>query len=263
LELSSRFGAGANSIENGGDGKTLARGIQLVSIIKEVAPIKGAETDEALGVAEFQSTYFLDNPVYVNLDRAFFSALGNKSLLSQGLSTWNPFKLYRDFEAMKQRLAAKNVQGNLKGEGLIKGGLLVISPTDGVVYVHEEQSGTPMPYDEIESVVDSVVSKHRQLLQQQQSITATVAAAVAVADDVMKTSSSFASTNKVTEEGEGKGLNKVCDASTEGGPTTSGATTASASAGVSVDADVCNSNCHRAPEKSVSEGVVNVQQQSR
>jgi hypothetical protein len=45
-------------------------------VIKELAPIKGAETDEILGVNEFHTKYFLDHPLYLDSERAFYSALG-------------------------------------------------------------------------------------------------------------------------------------------------------------------------------------------
>mmetsp|Transcript_11568 Transcript_11568/g.19398 ORF Transcript_11568/g.19398 Transcript_11568/m.19398 type:complete len:123 (+) Transcript_11568:390-758(+) len=82
--------------------------------------------------------------------------LGEKSLLSQPLHTWNPFKLYSDYKVLSSRLKDKKLDGNLKGEGLLKGGLFIISPTEGIVFQHQETTGTCMPYDEIERVVASL-----------------------------------------------------------------------------------------------------------
>jgi len=79
----------------------------------------------------------------------FYAYLGNKSLLSQPLRSWNPFTIYSDYTALTNRLKAKAVDGNLKGEGLLKGGVLVVHPTRGVIYRHEENTGSEMPYDEI------------------------------------------------------------------------------------------------------------------
>ena len=128
----------------------------MIGIIKEVAPVKGAETDEILGVGEFQSKYFHNHPLYMDAERNFYAFLGNKSLLSQPLHSWNPFRLYSDFQSLNQRLKEKNVEGNLKGEGLLKGGLLIISPKDGIVFRHEEATGSCMPYDEIGSALKSL-----------------------------------------------------------------------------------------------------------
>lgn len=147
MELASRFGAGVNS------------GVNLFGIIKEVAPVSGAETDEILGVEVFQTKYFLDNPIYIDIEKEFYSALGGKSLLAQPLTTWNPFQLYSDFKAMSARLKNKKVDGNLKGEGLLKGGLIIVTAKDGVIYEHKEVTGSCMPYDEIEEIVKSLREK--------------------------------------------------------------------------------------------------------
>ena len=81
--------------------------INLIGIIKEVAPLKGAETDEILGVTDFQENYFLNNPVYIDTEKVFYKALGNKSLLSQKLHSWNPIKLYSDFNKLSNRIKTK------------------------------------------------------------------------------------------------------------------------------------------------------------
>lgn len=91
--------------------------------------------------------------------KEFYSYLGNKSLLGQPLSSWNPFKLYSDFTALSARLKAKEVSGNLKGEGLLKGGIIITHPTRGVVYTHQEMTGSEMPYDEIIAAYAEACSK--------------------------------------------------------------------------------------------------------
>lgn len=144
LEISSRFKSGEYS------------GANLVGIIKEVAPVSGAETDEILGVGQFQTKYFNNYPVYLDHDKVFYSYLGNKSLLSQPLHTWNPFRLYTDYKTMSGRLSDKGVEGNLKGEGLLKGGLLIIHPSEGIVYQHEESTGTEMPYNDFKAALDKL-----------------------------------------------------------------------------------------------------------
>src|SRR5690606_16772925 len=77
------------------------------------------------------SKYFNGNPLYMDKERSFYSYLGNKSLFAQPLHTWNPFTLYHDYIALKDRLKAKDVDGNLKGEGFLKGGFLIVTPTEG------------------------------------------------------------------------------------------------------------------------------------
>lgn len=131
--------------------------IKLVGVVKEVAPVKGAETDEVLGVNEFQTKYFDNLPVYLDHEKEFYAFFGNKSLLSQSLHSWNPFTLYNDYKSLESRLKSKGVDGNLKGEGLLKGGLLIISPEEGIVYAHHEQTGSEMPYEEIGNAIKKLV----------------------------------------------------------------------------------------------------------
>lgn len=165
LEISSRFANGVYPplISNPSVAKdasvTSASGrVKLVGVIKEVAPVSGAENDEILGVNEFHTKYFQNHPLYLDADHAFYKYLGGKSLLSQSLHSWNPFTLYRDFQSLQQRLKTKGVEGNLKGEGLLKGGLLIVDPkTKEIVYRHEESTGSEMPYEEIGQVLKAMV----------------------------------------------------------------------------------------------------------
>lgn len=144
LEIAERFRSGEYT------------GAQLIGVIKEVAPVSGAETDEILGVGEFQHKYFLDYPVYMDAERKFYALFGNKSLLAQPLHSWNPFTLYSDFQTLGARLKAKGVTGNLKGEGLLKGGVMIVSAAKGVQYIHEEMTGHVMPYDDFKAALDGL-----------------------------------------------------------------------------------------------------------
>ena len=133
--------------------------INLIGIIKEVAPISGAATDfEQLtnSVLEFQEEYFLNYPVYIDLDKIFYKALGNKSILSQKLHSWNPVKLYSDFRKLTTRLKTKKITGNLVGEGLIKGGVLVVSKTNGIIYQYSEETGSLLPIADIENALKNI-----------------------------------------------------------------------------------------------------------
>jgi len=46
----------------------------------------------------------------------------------------------------------------MNGEGLLKGGFLIICPTRGVVYKHEESTGSEMPYDEIGEALNALTA---------------------------------------------------------------------------------------------------------
>lgn len=129
-----------------------AGAINLFGIIKEV------DADPE-GVVEFQTKYFNLNELYLDHDKGFYKSFGYKSLLAQPLHSWNPFTLYKDFKKLMGRMKEKNIEGNLIGEGKIKGGLYVISPKDGIVYTHDELTGTEMPYAEIAAVVAKLLGQ--------------------------------------------------------------------------------------------------------
>ena len=107
--------------------------MKFVAVIKEVAPVAGAATDAELGVEQFEEKYLgSHNPIYMDVNKEFYKALGSKSLLSQPLHTWNPFRLYSDFRSLGQRLSQAKAEGNLKGEGKIQGGIFIVSKDKGV-----------------------------------------------------------------------------------------------------------------------------------
>ena len=99
----------------------------------------------------------------MDINDDFYKAMGSKSLLSQPLRSWNPFNWYSDITSLGKRLAEKKTEGNFIGEGLIKGGLIVVTADGGVIYQHDEETGNAMPYLEIENVIaalpDVVISK--------------------------------------------------------------------------------------------------------
>lgn len=130
--------------KNGDLGKT-----RLIGLVKEIAPCATAKNDEELGVAEFQSKYFAGYPLYLDESKAFYNALGNRKITSDLEGSWNPLTVWQGFKSIGERIKAKNLEGNFRGEGLTLGGILVISPKDGVVYKYEEQTGKEIPRQEI------------------------------------------------------------------------------------------------------------------
>jgi len=65
--------------------------------------------------------------------------------------------LWRAFGDMKERLTTKKIEGNYAGEGLLQGGVMVVSPTKGVVYLHNEVTGSELPYVEIANAAKTLV----------------------------------------------------------------------------------------------------------
>jgi hypothetical protein len=123
---------------------------ELVGIIKEVAPCSTAKTDEELGVSEFENNYF-PYPLYLNEDYGMYKYLGNRKITGLAFS-WNPFKLYSGFKEIGERIKAKKLEGNYKGEGLTLGGILVVKKGE-VVYKYAEETGSEIPTEEIARAV--------------------------------------------------------------------------------------------------------------
>lgn len=131
---------------------------KLVGVVKEVAPTKGAATDVELGLGEFQEKYFR-YPVYLDTNWTFYEALGSKSLLWQSWSSWNPFTVYSDLNALGARLKSKGIEGNYNGEGFTKGGIMLLTPhMDDVYYTYHEKSGSELPIDDIFNAIKEMIS---------------------------------------------------------------------------------------------------------
>lgn len=119
----------------------------VIGIIKEVVK----QDDESVnkdeyGLRVFQSTYF-NYPLYVDEGMIFYNAMGNRKLY--GLFSWNPFTWWSSIKSMHDRAVNKGIEGIMPGEGIVLGGVLVVSKTKGLIYQYNEQTGMPIPADEI------------------------------------------------------------------------------------------------------------------
>mmetsp|Transcript_33849 Transcript_33849/g.74286 ORF Transcript_33849/g.74286 Transcript_33849/m.74286 type:complete len:91 (+) Transcript_33849:386-658(+) len=87
-----------------------------------------------------------------------YEMLGSRKLSLLSV-LWNPISSYRSYKAINERIKAKKLDGNLKGEGLVKGAVLVVSPGGEIVYTYLEETGQELPVAEIEAAVDSLITK--------------------------------------------------------------------------------------------------------
>ena len=125
--------------------------------IPAFAILKEAETDETLaeeeknlGTAEFARDYFPCGPCFVDEERVFYDELGGLKLgLPLGEIFTNPLGVWRDFKALGERLKEKKIDGNMVGDGLTLGGILVIGPKNEVLYQYKEETGKEIPTKEI------------------------------------------------------------------------------------------------------------------
>jgi AhpC/TSA antioxidant enzyme len=121
--------------------------INLFGTVKEV----GVDDE---GLSEFYHTYF-PFPLYRDVNLSLYSALGSRKIT---LRTWNPFRLYRGYREMKRRLASNEntLTGNLKGEGMVQGGILVFDGTGELRYSYDEEIGEALDMDDIRAAIRMV-----------------------------------------------------------------------------------------------------------
>lgn len=119
--------------------ESLFRSFSLCGIVKEIS------VDDA-GLLDFHDTYF-PYPLYLDPTQQFYQALGNRKITT--LRTWNPWRLYRGFQEMKARVASKKVEGNMVGEGLVQGGVIVLDRHGEIRAVYQELTGRELPVDDI------------------------------------------------------------------------------------------------------------------
>lgn len=126
----------------------------VIGVVKQQA--NSAEDEAKLGVQEFADKYFC-GPLFLDEERKLYDALGSRKLsLPLGKLILNPLQTYRDFKALGARTRAKGLEGNMQGEGLILGGVLVVSAKGDVVYTYLEETGSELPLTEIGKAIDSL-----------------------------------------------------------------------------------------------------------
>ena len=93
--------------------------------MKEEEKPPDTDADKMLGVAEFEEQYFC-GPLYLSdEDRTLYQHLGNQPIFTLGTlarALLNPFKARREMKEMGERMKARKIEGNMVGDGLVKGG---------------------------------------------------------------------------------------------------------------------------------------------
>lgn len=118
---------------------TLLADFGLFGLIKEMG------VDDA-GVLDFYNDYF-PHPLFLDPTQQFYKALGSRKITT--FQTWNPLRLYRGFQNMKERIARKKLEGNMIGEGIIQGGVILFDRQGDPRAVYQEMSGQELPIEDI------------------------------------------------------------------------------------------------------------------
>lgn len=118
-------------------------GFNLFGVIKEI----GVDDE---GLLEFYNNYY-KHPLYLDVDKIFYNkVLGNRKL---GLTTWNPLRLWRGMKEIGKRMKDKKIEGNLIGEGLVQGGIIIFDKDGQPRAIYKEETGSELP---INDIIDSL-----------------------------------------------------------------------------------------------------------
>lgn len=120
-------------------------GFGLFGLVKEVG------VDDA-GLTDFQSNFF-PYPLYRDEETTFYSALGSRKI---SVKSWNPFKIWRGIREVYKRMKKKNISGNMTGEGLIQGGIIIFDKDGKAKYAYREETGFEVPINDILAAVKMV-----------------------------------------------------------------------------------------------------------
>lgn len=122
----------------------------MFGVIKETAV-----DDE--GLLEF-STFFAET-LYRDDDLVFYKALGGRKLSIMGL-LWGVIWNRKETKAMSARLEAKELEGNMKGEGLKQGGFVIFDKEGDPKYSYLEETGKDIVVADLVSAVRAVRAAH-------------------------------------------------------------------------------------------------------
>lgn len=109
--------------------------------------------DQGLGVF-FKDHYTF--PLYKDDDLVLYNDFFGKRKIK--LTTYNPFKLYAGYKEMTKRVKDKKLEGNLTGEGMIQGGLIIFDSSGQARYAYEEEIGKELVIGDIVAALKAVQS---------------------------------------------------------------------------------------------------------
>lgn len=107
------------------------------------------------GLTEFQSDFF-PYPLYRDEEITFYTALGMRKMKA---ASWNPYKIFRGIRNVMKRLKGKNISGNMTGEGLVQGGIIIFDKSGKARYAYREETGFEVPVDDIVAAVKTLNSE--------------------------------------------------------------------------------------------------------
>jgi len=118
----------------------------MFGVVKEVG------VDDA-GLSEFYNAHFTF-PLYKDDKWVFYNDFFGKKKI--GLRTWNPLKMYTGYKEMMARVNGKKIKGNLEGEGMVQGGLVIFGADGKAKYAYEEEVGKELEMDDVVKALNAL-----------------------------------------------------------------------------------------------------------
>jgi hypothetical protein len=128
------------------------KGFEFFGTIKET----GVDDE---GLIDFSKEYPF--PLYRDADLKFYEALGSRKL---SLETWNPIRIFKGvfwIRNASKRVADKKLEGNLIGEGITKGGVIIFGKDGQQKYAYAEKTFEEFPSDDIIAAVQAVKAEQQ------------------------------------------------------------------------------------------------------
>lgn len=123
---------------------TVAKDFAFFGIIKEV------NVDDE-GLSDFSTKYYPGRQLYLDEALDFYNLLGDGTVRKMSLlrTFLSPIKLYRSLKEIGRRHTEKGIEQNMKGEGLVQGGVIVFDAEAKPRYAYQEKTGDELPTEEI------------------------------------------------------------------------------------------------------------------
>lgn len=125
------------------------KGFRMFGVVKETGV-------DQQGLAEF-GTKFFPFPLYCDKSYSFYHALGDRRLVSSNItSLLNPISVFSFLNEAYRRIAAKEIGGNLKGEGVVQGGIVIFDKNGTPKYAYQEETGSDIPIADLLLAIEAL-----------------------------------------------------------------------------------------------------------
>jgi hypothetical protein len=128
-----------------GDSQAQLDGFTLFGVVKET----GIDNE---GLAEFSNSYYGKYPLYCDKSYSLYQALGDR----KASELPSLFTLFTSFLDAWKRISSKGIKWNVKGEGIVKGGLIIFDAKGNPKYAYKEEMGVDLPIQDIVKALEAV-----------------------------------------------------------------------------------------------------------